>query len=504
MVTGLDLGIDSVLNRLASGLTSGPLDNLEFAADVLGEAALADCFIAIYDNKDFQIAASSCDDTEMAAGAGTSCFLPVLAQAAERREVVIIESGLPGGIKAVMCVPVIAGQKARGEANLTDMRQKEVFRPVLGCVCLQTNSLGHAFYDIAEEISETTSLLANCLEFYRQFQTASTDVLTGALTRKYMDAALSKKIESAKQNQASFSVIMTDLDYFKHVNDTYGHLTGDEVLRAVTKIISGKLGKEDVLARYGGEEFLIMLDGVDAARAEGFAEALREAVYTAKILGNRRDVTASFGVATYPTHAATAKNLVDRADRALYIAKQTGRNKSIVWNDKFEDFSFESAFKQDFFSGDNSKDASRIRSLYKIMAVTARHLPLTDRLDLALDEIMSISGAADLTLFAVKNGKTEVLSRLSETGRSLVIHNDDLIQNVIDTRQALYLVDWDNEKIDVADGPADWQSVAIVPCVLDGKVKGVLYASVSVLSKEFSGDESSYIHNAATVISSMI
>ena len=488
-----------VLSRLALGMTSGSPDNLEFAAGFLGEAALADCFIVTYENKDFQIVAASCGDAD------APLFLPVFEQAAERRDVVIIESGLPDGIAAVMCVPIIAGQKVRDDAESSNMRQKEVFRPVLGCIYFQSGKVEHVFHDIATEISDAAGLLANCLEFYRQFQTASTDVLTGALTRKYMDAALNKKIESARQNHGNFSVIMADLDYFKHVNDTFGHTIGDEVLRDVTKIISGKLGKEDVLARYGGEEFLIMLDGMDAASAEGFAETLRKAVFDAKILGDRRDVTASFGAATYPAHAATAKSLVDRADRALYIAKQTGRNKSVVWDDKFEEFSFESAFKQDFFSGDNSKDASRIRSLYKIMAITAGHLPVADRLNLALDEIMSISGAADLTLFATKNGNADfaVLSRLSETGRSLVVHNDALIDNVIDSRQPLCLVDWDNDKIDVADGPADWQSVVVAPCVFDGRVKGVLYASVSVLSKEFGVDESSYIHNAATIISSM-
>jgi len=298
---------------------------------------------------------------------------------------------------------------------------------------------------------------------------------------------------------------MTDLDYFKHVNDTYGHLVGDDVLRDTSNIISANLRKGDILGRYGGEEFVVMLNDSGAEEAQAMAEKLRTAILEAKILGDKRDITTSLGVATYPIHADTVKTLVDKADKALYIAKKTGRNKHEVWNDNMNGLVIDKDSNQEFFSGDNAKDAARIQALYKMMNIANQDRPVTEKLTDALHEILNMTGATDIEIY-----KTDESGSIYDSFRSTLPnsgkpeHNDKIISEVLNTRKCVNLVDWDNEKADFSAGNFDWQSVAAAPALRNGVLKGVLYAGVSVKVKEFKADEISFIQNAAYLIASII
>jgi len=124
-----------------------------------------------------------------------------------------------------------------------------------------------------------------------------------------------------------------DLDHFKKVNDTYGHLGGDHVLRTVGALVKRTLRVEDVFARYGGEEFAIIARGIDVAKAYLFAERVRVTVEMAKIEFNRLrvPVTISLGVASLlcSGEGATAETLIGKADERLYVAKGTGRNRTV-------------------------------------------------------------------------------------------------------------------------------------------------------------------------------
>jgi len=487
--------VSSLLNELACGLSSGPLDNLEFAAKVLAKAAQADCFIAICEDGGINF--------DIIAGSGATrpeCSSIFECAAVERRTII-------DDVTIAMCAPILTEQRPHRRSESANMRQDKgmVYKPVLGCIYFQAANGSNRFAEFSKELSGVTNLLANCLEYYQQFQTASTDRLTGALTRKYMDVRLEEGLSAAKRNKTPLSVIMIDLDYFKHVNDTYGHQVGDDVLRNVTKVVRANLRKDDILGRYGGEEFAIILDGMNALASAEYAESLRKAIHDARVLGNKRDITASFGVASYPEHASSVKILIDRADKALYIAKQSGRNRCIAWNDEYENISAGQGPEQEFFSGNIGKDVERMRSLYKIMDITAQDAALSDKMEQILDEVMNITGAGDVTLFLAKYGSIADSFRLNQNLRTAVLYNDRIIESVLKACEPVCLVDWDNDKIDIGSiAQTDWQSIVVSPCMHNGEIKGVLYASVSVATKEFSSDEASYIHNAATIISAMI
>jgi len=128
------------------------------------------------------------------------------------------------------------------------------------------------------------------------------------------------------------SLILTDIDHFKSVNDTYGHPTGDAVLRGVAKILRDKARDTDIVARYGGEEFAIIMPETDAKGALVIAERIREAV-KAEVFQTEMGplkVTLSLGIATGPDYGYEKQQLIDLSDQCLYHAKRHGRNQSVT------------------------------------------------------------------------------------------------------------------------------------------------------------------------------
>ncbi len=160
---------------------------------------------------------------------------------------------------------------------------------------------------------------------------AYTDALTGVYNRRYMNAHLDRKIMEIADTQKPVSILIFDLDHFKRINDTYGHASGDEVLKAVAERVGNSIRDFDLLARYGGEEFVVLMPSTPADLAAMVAERLRARLEAqpVEISGHDRplSITASIGVATTTDPMETAEGLLRRADEALYAAKRAGRNR---------------------------------------------------------------------------------------------------------------------------------------------------------------------------------
>jgi diguanylate cyclase (GGDEF)-like protein len=137
----------------------------------------------------------------------------------------------------------------------------------------------------------------------------------------------------ADRHKFPVSLILTDIDHFKKVNDTYGHPTGDEVLRKVAAILNSRARKIDIVARYGGEEFAIVLEGTDKDGARQLAERIRVEVSQQAFQSSKGPfkATLSLGVASYPGDARAKADIIGRADQSLYAAKHGGRNRTVCF-----------------------------------------------------------------------------------------------------------------------------------------------------------------------------
>jgi diguanylate cyclase (GGDEF)-like protein len=154
------------------------------------------------------------------------------------------------------------------------------------------------------------------------------DGLTGLYNHRYFQGELEREIEQAKKKKTSIGLLMIDIDHFKHFNDTYGHMAGDQVLKAIGKILSGFEEGVGIAARYGGEEFAAVI-AIEAERSIDLADELRKKVAATQVRFDEHTfaVTVSIGVALYPEHAYDKSNLIELADGALYLAKNDGRNR---------------------------------------------------------------------------------------------------------------------------------------------------------------------------------
>ena len=184
-------------------------------------------------------------------------------------------------------------------------------------------------------VSYLTKYLLKSRDFEHQYKLATTDGLTELYNHRYFQDTLKQQIDlSARYNQP-FSLIIVDIDYFKKFNDSYGHQSGDSVLKGVAHILKRNTRATDFVCRYGGEEMSIILPYTDKKEALANAQRICNAVsnHVFKLHNNvETHVTISLGVSTYPEDGSTPQLIIEKADKALYRAKENGRNQ--VGNDK--------------------------------------------------------------------------------------------------------------------------------------------------------------------------
>jgi diguanylate cyclase (GGDEF)-like protein len=166
---------------------------------------------------------------------------------------------------------------------------------------------------------------------------AFTDFLTGLKTRGYFEQQLEMEVKRAERNATQFALLLMDIDFFKHLNDTYGHTVGDQALRDVASILAKDMREVDTVARYGGEEFVLILPQTGAPGAMLVAQRLRRAVQQARFYAGSpygaEHLTISAGVAIFDADVQYKRSLIEAADAALYEAKRRGRNQVILYSD---------------------------------------------------------------------------------------------------------------------------------------------------------------------------
>ena len=229
--------------------------------------------------------------------------------------------GITTLLDSALVTPLWQGENAYGLLCLTSREPVEV-----------TEHMNGLFHWVSRYLGD---LILRVLSNAAVERSARLDGLTQLANRRTFDQTLKREVELAVGSQAPCSLLMIDLDHFKAINDTHGHQIGDEVLRAVAEVLKGQVSHtrssdRATIARYGGEELAVILPDFNADGALRLAESIRSAVSQIQVKGKTSrslKVTASFGLSTAPQFADHPTKLIASADAALYLAKQTGRNR---------------------------------------------------------------------------------------------------------------------------------------------------------------------------------
>ena len=217
-------------------------------------------------------------------------------------------------------------------------------RKIVGALVAKStgNKINIKDSEYLEQLSNQIAITINRANAYAEIlKHATLDALTGFYNRRQLEERIKQEVSNAKRQHAPLCGIMTDIDYFKNVNDTYGHAVGDLVLKTIAKVIRGQLREYDIAGRYGGEEFSILLPFTKINEAQMVAERLRQTIEN-KVINiskiapesEQKEIKITLSLGIYEIKENDSEeDLIKKADKALYQAKNTGRNKVVVNND---------------------------------------------------------------------------------------------------------------------------------------------------------------------------
>ena len=271
-----------------------------------------------YATKDIEIKAEA-GTTSLALGRRIPVGTGILGRVARTGASALVQNAGPGHLagvlpesRGVLCLPITYGETLLGVLNV-ESRNENAFAP-------QDVLILNTLADLL------ATALHNSFVFQKLQQQSITDGLTGIKTRRFFWEALSSEWKRASRSGRPFSVVLIDLDKFKEVNDSLGHLEGDLVLARVGRLLEQKCRQSNVVARYGGDEFIILMPETGIDQAQILAERLRLWLATDPML-EEHQITGSFGVASFPVHGFSPEDIIRVADAGMYISKHAGGNQ---------------------------------------------------------------------------------------------------------------------------------------------------------------------------------
>jgi diguanylate cyclase len=257
-----------------------------------------------------------------------------------------VGSQVMGEIEQVMAmIDAAAGSANSYTESLADMsaklgnsKDREGLRTIVESLVQTAKEMEESNQKLEERLNASKQEIDQLQENLEVVRTESlTDPLTQLANRKFFDSTIEQAIEDARAKNEPLSLLMTDIDHFKNFNDSFGHLTGDQVLRLVAMSVKQNVKGQDTAARYGGEEFAVVLPNTVLRSAITVADHIRRAVMTKELMKRSTGehlgrVTISIGVATWRKNDTVA-TLIERTDACLYAAKRHGRNRVMCETD---------------------------------------------------------------------------------------------------------------------------------------------------------------------------
>ncbi|MBB3113275.1 diguanylate cyclase (GGDEF)-like protein [Paenibacillus phyllosphaerae] len=416
---------------------------------------------------------------------------------------------LPQGIRAVMCVPIY-GQGRREHNMQWDRRENHAAAP-RGYLYLQSHSVLHRFQQQSyTQVRQLAQMGLLSIENDKLQIVSSIDKLTGTYTRKYFETVQKNLVEASIRDGRNFAVLLSDIDRFKSVNDNYGHKRGDDILREVGRLFRESVREDDICCRYGGEEFIFLLPDTTADEALEVAQRIRANVEEAKLLGSAAPLTVSVGAASYPAQGMHWEELKERADQALYHAKESGRNRVSIW-----DQSMRTAVKRvdklaGIVTGNLAVDQRNVLALLEFIQLLNEPLNLEETIYRMLGRIMDIL-EADMSLVVIGSGEEReqservyARSRDKDGWLERPKYNRALADQVRRTQTGVYLIDWELSYEHAASEEPVWHSVMLVPLLRSGQAQGVLYLSSPIRAKEYGYKDFNYFHKLGDLVAAAL
>jgi len=242
-------------------------------------------------------------------------YLPYRGEFDPKQQVLFTKKAKLKGMESLLVLPLVAREEPIG---------------TLIVAAKAPSAFGTSARETLQALANQLAIaMANARSVRLLEELATTDGLTGCLNKRALLDQMEQKLMAAQRFGRKLSLIVTDLDHFKAVNDTYGHAAGDRVLKELGEVLRRVKRETDLVARFGGEEFCVLCEETDVRGAQLLAERVREELEKTEVLTELGPlkVTASLGVATFPDHASTAADLFVQGDKALYEAKHRGRNQ---------------------------------------------------------------------------------------------------------------------------------------------------------------------------------
>lgn len=250
------------------------------------------------------------------------------------REIAVFREGnFFGEMSIFENAPRSATCMAAVPSELLGLHESDFYRMVEECPDIATKVMYRMLNITTQRLRDTGEFLSDMVHWGEAARRrAITDELTGSYNRRFLDDALEREFERAKGSGSALTMAMVDLDFFRQINDRHGDEAGDRCIIEVVRLIRGLLRENDIIARYGGDEFALLLPGIACDDAGKLAEAIRKNVEGLRLLpgdGPGTRLTLSIGLASYPDHEGGSASLREAADRALYRAKEEGRNRVV-------------------------------------------------------------------------------------------------------------------------------------------------------------------------------
>jgi diguanylate cyclase (GGDEF)-like protein len=360
-----------------------------------------------YVTKDIEIKAEA-GVTAKALGKRIPLGVGILGRVARTGETALVQNAGEGHLlgvlqesRAVLCIPITYGETLLGVLNVESQREN-AFSP-------QDVLILNTLADLL------ATALHNSFVFQKLQQQSITDGLTGIKTRRFFWEALTSEWKRASRSGRPFSVVLIDLDKFKEVNDTLGHLEGDLVLARVGRLLEQKCRQSNVVARYGGDEFIILMPETGVEQAEILAERLRLWIATDPMLAEHH-ITGSFGVGSFPVHGFSVEDIIRVADAGMYVSKHAGGNRVST--------------AEEYVEGENAAVQRQLVSGY-IEGFLQREHTGPEHLEELVTTLRKLSGGEDCNLQVLREA-IETVNRAAESREVQASSHSDLVGRYAD------------------------------------------------------------------------